>query len=260
MMKQRIQGIIIGVLATLTLISGISAFANLPDLTWRDIRVATGGYNIRINGQQFTATDVHGVIEPFNYNDWIWVPFEHVAVALGMVPSWDGSTRTLSLNSPAAPTPAPPPPVTTPGVNFFSVVTSTGNTGSNIVPNRSYRMGDVFNPTGNGWSFITLANSPVFLGVDYTHGSRLYNLGGRYTNLQGVLGQINDSGGGSGVVAIFLDDRLYAEYTVSPGMANTNISVNVTGVNTLRIEFTRTSTTNRLNANGDYGLANVTIR
>ena len=97
--------------------SGVTVFAR-PPVTWHSVRIATGEYKVYIDGELFEATDRNGnVLEPFNYNGWIWAPFEHIAKALGKNARWDGDTHSLHLTTPAVP-PPPRPKVT----YFFDVL------------------------------------------------------------------------------------------------------------------------------------------
>ena len=119
-MKQRIQGIIIGVLITALLVGGIMTVTG-ASIVWKQIDVAYDNYKIYINGEEFKASDKNGVIEPFSYNGWIYAPFEHIAHALGMSCKWDGNTNSFYITSPKSatqtttqpPTEAPKPQPTT---------------------------------------------------------------------------------------------------------------------------------------------------
>jgi hypothetical protein len=262
-MKHRLQGYLAGILTMIVMIGGISAYANLPALTWRNINVATGGYTVMINGERFEARDRSGVIEPFNFDGWIWAPFEHIAVALGMVPSWDGDTRTLSLNNPPVPTPTPAPPTPTP-VFFFDEVTAgrillTNNERRNSVvfENSSFR---IFGTNySRGIRFDNVASPSVnnIIVGDNSIGSLTYDLRLQYINLSGTIGHIDGSARGTGgTLSFYLDDRLANEYPLTWDMMPTQISVNLTGVRMLRIEFRRDGT----GSGAQFGFGNVAIQ
>jgi hypothetical protein len=95
-MKQRIQGIIIGVLVMAVLFSGMNVFASLPALRRENIEVAYG-YNVYVDGVLFEPRHRGEVLEPFGFNGWIYAPFEHIAVAMGKAAYWESETRSLYL-------------------------------------------------------------------------------------------------------------------------------------------------------------------
>ncbi|MCL2158084.1 MAG: copper amine oxidase N-terminal domain-containing protein [Oscillospiraceae bacterium] len=56
------------------------------------------GYTVYVDNVKFEPTDKNGAIEPFNYNGWIYAPFEHIAKALGKSVRWDADTRSLYIS------------------------------------------------------------------------------------------------------------------------------------------------------------------
>ena len=94
-MKQRIQTFIVGFLVVAILIGGVAMAA--PATTWEKIDVAYGNYKIYVDDKLFEAIDKNGAIESFNYNGWIFAPFEHIAKALGKSVKWDGDTNSLYI-------------------------------------------------------------------------------------------------------------------------------------------------------------------
>jgi len=94
-MKQRIQGIIIGILISALLFSTVVMAA--PATVWKKIDVAYGDYKIYVDGELFEATDKNGKIESFSYNGWIFSPFEHIAKTLNKGVRWDGDTHSLYI-------------------------------------------------------------------------------------------------------------------------------------------------------------------
>ena len=246
-MKKRIQGMIIGFLIATLIFSGVfTVFAS--NVRWENIRVAYDNYKIYIDGELFEARDRTGVIEPFTYNGWIYAPFEHIAKALGKNARWESATRSLYLTTPEVP-PPPRPRVT----YFFDVLSAyerhggTAFIGNYTFPvlsdDISFRMlGDEYT---RGWRFHCYRSGPV-----------LYNLRGQYKNIKGILGHIDASErDGTGTISFYLDNELYKEYPVSATMLPTEIILDVTGVQIMRIEWT----TNSPRRWSLYGLGNVTI-
>jgi drug/metabolite transporter superfamily protein YnfA len=97
--KKRIQGMVIGVLATLLLLSAIvPAYASY---TGREI-TALFGVRLLINGEEPTITDAAGnVVQPFIWEGRTYVPIGAVAEGLGATVSWDDATSTASVTMPS---------------------------------------------------------------------------------------------------------------------------------------------------------------
>ena len=93
-MAKRIQGIIIGILATVILLGGTALAltgTQSINVTYRDIKMV-------VNGQLITPTDAQGnVVEPFIYNGTTYLPVRAVSEALGQEVSWDGDTSTVYI-------------------------------------------------------------------------------------------------------------------------------------------------------------------
>jgi len=93
-MKQRMQGIIIGLLIA-TFLFGGTAFAltgsRTVDITYRDIKIV-------VDGTQITPRDANGnVIEPFLYNGSTFLPVRAVSEALNKDVKWVGETNTVYI-------------------------------------------------------------------------------------------------------------------------------------------------------------------
>jgi len=100
-MKQRIQGIIIGILIMVIIFSSINIFAALPETTRRTIEVDYG-YNLYMDGELFAPKSRDETIELFNYKGWIWAPFEHIVSAFGGNARWESNTRSLFVTTKTA--------------------------------------------------------------------------------------------------------------------------------------------------------------
>jgi len=95
--KHSIKDILIGMtIATLFFVLIMPVVA--ASAVWKKIDVAYDNYKIYVNGEQYTATDKNGKIEPFSYNGWIYAPFEHIAKALNKDVRWDGKTNSLYID------------------------------------------------------------------------------------------------------------------------------------------------------------------
>lgn len=93
-MKERMKGIIAGVLATLILGTGATIAKQATekiDVTYRDIKLT-------LNGTEFTPTDANGnTVEPFIYNGTTYLPVRGVAQALDVKVQWDGDKNIVKL-------------------------------------------------------------------------------------------------------------------------------------------------------------------
>jgi len=245
-MKQRIQGIIIGILISALVFGSITTV--FAAATLKKIDVYYDNYKIVIDGEPFEARDKSGVIEPFSYDGWIYAPFEHIAKALNMNARWDGKTKTLFLDTPAVP-PAPKPKV-----KYFFDVVKAYDIQSHVSGYKEYGENISFKMLGddytNGCSFKIFPNK--FYGNSI---STFYNLKGQYKTLKGVLGHIGTTDASSGTFSIYFDDKLYKEYPITGNMVTKDIVLDVTGVNILQITVTRTDD----GSHTTYGFGNVTI-
>ena len=170
-------------------------------------------------------------IEPFIFQGTAYLPLRAIAEAFGKDVGWDGNTATITINTPAE---TVPPPREMPTLTAFEL-----QGGAGVRQNQLFRMyGAEYakgvsysNQTGN--LTIMLASGEVRIG-----GVAIYNLEGQYRTVSGILGRIDGSGRqDGGVLNIYLDNRLVAEHPLTADMPPTNVSVNVTGVTIMRIEF-----------------------
>jgi hypothetical protein len=249
-MKQRIQGIIIGVLVTALLSGGviIAAFTTI----WKDIRVAYDNYIIVIDGVTFETRDVTGVIEPFSYNGWLYAPFEHIANALGMHSQWDGRANTLFLI-----TPEPPPPPAPQVTYFFENINAyeVPGWGYSYKQNVSFTsLGDLYT---HGLTFRLAFPGVTAYGNELSFISK-YNLRGQYKVIRGMLGYVDGTGTGNpkgGTFSIYLDDILYKEYPLTVTMLATDVVIDVVGVQVMQIRIDYV----HQGSNETYGFGNVII-
>jgi len=249
-MKQRIQGIIIGILITATFMGSVTAV--WAAAVWKKIDVAYNDYKVVVNGNKFIPRDVDGsAMELMNYNGWIWAPFEKIADELGMDTGWDGTTNTLYLNTPAFP-PPPKPKTTYLGVDLLAYeAINTTSTYTTFAENQSFKM------LGNTYSGCTYLNRMSASGTAYNGSVKAsYSLNGQYRLLKGTLGRVDGSGTKAGTFTIYLENRFYNEYPLSGTMSSQEIIIDVTDVRVIQITF---SVSGSGTANTQYGFGNVTI-
>jgi len=95
-MKQRMQGMVIGILVMTLLFGTITVFAAAN----RTIEVTFGNVRTTLFGQEFVVRDAQGlVIEPFMYNDRAYVPVDTVLHAMGANAQWNADTGTLNFGT-----------------------------------------------------------------------------------------------------------------------------------------------------------------
>ena len=237
-MKQRLQGIFIGVLA-MTLILGAVTVIARPTIEWRNIRVAFGSYKVVIDGVPFEAKDSSGkVLEPFNYDGWIYAPFEHIAKALGKTTSWDGDTHTLYLGRKGT------------AQYMFEVVPAYQS---------DYHYQEYSSIIDGGTKQFSMAGQNYKNGciLQTGGGFALYNLNMHYKRISFKLGHVDGAHNTEvGTLYIYMDGNLQREIALTAGMIPLDVTLDVTNVRQLRFEI----------KGGDswatwprYGLADVII-
>lgn len=96
-MKKRIQGIVIGALATVLLFGGVAVATYVRtesiNVTFRNIRIV-------IDGNECIPKDANNdTVEPFIYNGTTYLPVRAVSQALGSKVEWAGETSTVFIES-----------------------------------------------------------------------------------------------------------------------------------------------------------------
>ena len=94
-MKQRIQGIIIGMLIITVLFNGFVYAAQNNDVVQRIFN----NIKITLNGNEIIPKDVNGnSVEPFIIDGTTYLPVRAIGYALGLNVDWDSSTNTVVLS------------------------------------------------------------------------------------------------------------------------------------------------------------------
>lgn len=98
-MKSQLKGLIIGLLAGIFIMSGITAFAVAGDDALSTLyNVKVGGVRIVIDGKEYTPTDANGnAVQPMIYNGTTYLPVRAVSNAFGKAVYWDGEESTVYL-------------------------------------------------------------------------------------------------------------------------------------------------------------------
>ena len=195
-MKQRMQGMVMGILVTVLLLSSVTVFAATP----RTIEVIFGGVRTTLFGQEFVVRDDQGmVIEPFIYNGRAFVPVDTVLHAMGLNAQWNEVTSTLNFGTASGTQPAPS------GVRHY-LENDIQATQVSEVRNRGEGIGR-FPADGT----FVMNRVPYSSGITATlnRGSNVtftYNIEGRgYTRLSGVFGRVGGHINTPGALTITAD-------------------------------------------------------
>ena len=228
-MKQRIQGMVMGILLTVIVLGTTTvAFAASQTIS------VTYGINVIVNGIRQTFTDD---MRPFQSGGRVFLPVRGIAEALGAEVSWDAATSTVHITGGGGgapttqPAPAPQPPVQQPApaptaqrLLTAAPIFEHGHLWE--APLGVYMLGNHYAEalvtnaamTNNGWSH--------------------HNLNGQFNTLTGVLGRIDGRGGSHVSTIRFIGDGTeIASFNVDRDFRPTDITVDVSGVSILRIEI-----------------------
>lgn len=224
-MKQCLKGILIGFVMTVLLLGSVTVFA----ATTRIIEVNFDNYKTTLFGQEFIVrNDQNEILQPFSYNGSVFVPIEVILHAMDTHVSWDADTRTLNfgLESEASA-----------GVSFASAVPPY-DVSHRFTLDQGFRNWDVRvrNQVTMGGNFYDNAITFTTRGIsDGVHS--LHNLRGQYTMLSGYIGRLDGTTQSDGVFRFYGDGRLMKEFKMRAVDLPRPISLDVSGVWQLRIEF-----------------------
>lgn len=239
-MKQKMKQsrtFLMGMVTTLLLISlSVSAFAAYNQsltVTYDDIK-------LNINGMQITPKDVTGrVVEPFTYQGTTYLPVRAVGEAVGYTVSWDQTTKTVFMTMAGGTTGGNQGGnqggnTQTPAVNlvdtFGDPYSYYDNWEYGIYPSNG---GDSITMGGTGYKNALRLNS-----LNRNTNYAMYNLGGKYTSLGGIVGsEDGNNGNKTATLSIFGDGTLLKSIDVSDGALPVNFSVDVSGVSQLKFEL-----------------------
>lgn len=212
-MKQKLQGIITGVLIGATITGGVAFAANTTTL----YDVIADGIKIVIDGKELHPTDAQGnTVEPMIYNGTTYLPVRAVANALGKAVYWDGPNYTVYL----------------------------GDMGGNL-EYPTVRIEDMISIADNPWesrilidNYDNAYNRGIRHDEYYSHEFE-YLLNMKYRRFKGTLyvakGTSRD---GTASLSITADGKtIYTSPQMDKTSSPVSINVNVTGYNDIKIEF-----------------------
>ena len=237
-MKQRIQGIIIGLMIAVLLFS-VTAVASGSTM----IEVFYNGIKLYIDGAEITPKDVNGnTVLPFIHNGTTYLPVRAIGEAFGKTVEWDGTTQSVYVG----PRPG--------SIQYMSDILPAYQKSSTHEFN--YKEYSVLN--SGGVDSFALGGVKYVNGISFSGNAwAVYNLNSRYTSLSGTISQIDGSSShytDDAVVRFFCDNKLVEEIPISADMMPLTITINLVGVNQLKIE------TNYISSSGRIGIGNPILK
>ncbi|MDR0937338.1 MAG: copper amine oxidase N-terminal domain-containing protein [Oscillospiraceae bacterium] len=251
--KNFATGLITGVLLTATV---ATAFAATP------IKEAlVSFYNditIYVNGSLFQSSvkDAKGEpVYPLVYEGRTYLPIAAIAEAFDVPAAWDGATRSIYLGTKAGET-----------QYMTDILPAYENNGT------AYSTGVTYEEYSAVKSIADSGKTKKFAlgGVDYTDGFifdnrtsiwtadvwAVWNLNGHYSNLTATLCHVDGKGDGATTVEVYFDDVLHRTIEVKPDMAPQEFTLNLNGINQLKIILTKNNDT----AGAAYGFGNPELK
>jgi hypothetical protein len=234
----QVKGFIVGTLAMLLLLSGITVFAATRTET---INVTFRGIRIIVDGVPTTPRDGAGnVVEPFIWEGTTYLPLRAIANALGQDVSWDGNTSTVYIGErPHASTPTPVPQRERQSLNDVSPFTNRSHTGND-------RIWHSFSVVMDGTTYNNALNfrtNPWHQGRNAITKYSDHNLNEQFQVFSGEIGRVvgyapNRALNVVGVTMnIIGDGKLLYSQEIFGADPPTPFSVNVRGVSQMKIQM-----------------------
>ena len=222
-MKKRMQGLIAGIIIGITLTGGMT-FAKSGT---ERLEAVFNNIKLYVDGIKITSKDAAGkTVEPFIHNGTTYLPVRAVGEALGKQVKWDGKTQSVYIGE----VPGDIKYLTdicpayqysnhykeysfskSGGTKFFSMAGKEYSSGMTFVPLESDKNGQ--------WAVYNLNSS--YKKLEFTVGA-----------VDGDLGFYQDRGES---LYVYLDNELYKKIPLSSDMYPQKVSVDVTGVNQLKL-------------------------
>jgi hypothetical protein len=219
--SQKIGYMALGAVIALTLSITTPALASSVQ---RQITAYYNNIKIYIDGELITPKDVNGnIVEPFVSEGTTYLPVRAVGEAFGKTVEWDGVTQSVFIG----PRPGSVQYITDilsayqdSGWNTFKEYSALKSGGA-----ERFEMGG-----------ITYTNGFTIIGRDAW---AVWNLNSQFSSLSGVLGRVpcrQDVASGT-VIQVWMDGILRDEWAVSADMLPRNVTLDLRGVNQLKIEI-----------------------
>ncbi|MCL1996224.1 MAG: stalk domain-containing protein [Defluviitaleaceae bacterium] len=214
MKKEKLKYFVVGVLTTVVLLTSTIVWAN-PQGTMREV---FGGLSVVVHGQRMSFYDDQ---EPFISEGRVFIPTSVISDGLGVAVSWDGASRTLYVGR---------SPV---GQGLWEVAPPFQGSQGQFRPHLASVLshGNAF---GNAVR-VTRHGGPSASWSEH-------NLNAQFTTLTGTVGRIDGTTGNNprpSTITFLGDGRELATFVVDRNSHPEEVSVDITGVLVLRIEFSQ---------------------
>ena len=237
-MKQRLQGVVVGVLVSVLLFGTLSVWASTTN---RQIEVTFGNFRTTVWGREFTPRNTAGdILQPFYFDGSVYVPVEAVLYAMRANAQWNAQTGTLNFGTPyqaITPQPTPTPPGTP---------TGQGEPLRTAAPFFDRYPNAAGGPWNNGISFydsLTMGGTTFEDALSFrrVHGGTvtqfsLHNLNRQYTTFSGYIGRVDGSSMRNVTINFIGDGRQIQTFNLRATDMPTAFSISVANVQQLRIE------------------------
>lgn len=233
-MKQRLQGLIAGVLIGTTLTGGTV----LASKGTKTIEILYNNIKVYKDNVLCELKDANGsVIEPFVYNGTTYMPVRGTANLAGMEVEWDGATQSVYLWD----------EIPMNGTYLLEVCPPYATDGY-----RSYiqQKGESFAMSGTKYS------NGFTLGDE---GYAYFNLNSKYSNIEFDIGHLDGTELDDCTISFFADGKLIEEIVVEGDGLPQTISLPVNYALQLKVLFSDT-TSGRIFPDGQVGFGNVTVK
>jgi len=157
-------------------------------------------------------------------NDRTYLPVRAIADLVGLDVGFDGATNTVLLTTSSAPVVQQPAPAA--GVSLLEVAPWFETFHMQVMRSVTMR--------GTEFSNVIAAGVVSTANARWSH----HALDGQFTTLTGIVGRIDGHGEVPRTIRFLGDGVELASFGINTDTAPTTISIDVTGVNTLRIEVT----------------------
>ena len=208
--KLQLKGFAAGILVMILLTPIILTANPAGEVVMRELHY---GVNVVVNGRPLQT---EGIDRPFILDGRTFLPVSTIAQALNVPANWDGATRTVYIGGAPGQTARP----------LFEIISTTGS--SNFTVGSHAMSGTQYN------SVISTnthnSNNP------WTAGWGEFNLNGQFSAISGSVGRINN-GTAASTIRFIGDGRELATFNIDGTVVPRDISVDVSGVLVLRIEF-----------------------
>jgi hypothetical protein len=249
-MKQRMQGMVMGVLVTALLLGTVTVFAATP----RTIEATFGNFRTYIFGQEFVSRNAQGeILQPFMYNGSLYLPAEAVLHAMGNNASWDVATGAFSFGGVQQPTPEERISLNMAAPLFDSG--SFGGRGGHISRIPDSRVRDSVRMGGTYYRDVIVYRSASLSRPGRNGSFTLHNLNGQFSNLTGYIGRVDESAMYNATVTISGDGNVLQAINLRATDMPVPISISVVGVRQLRVEVEFAGTGNTLDTRASYAIA-----